>query len=1088
MNFDTLPAGTHVTDQYKTDTDLFFQAADDGWVPRVENVGPVAQSQPNVGDMLNCAPYIPTAPEPCGGELVTSGTTGRFVNSVMSVSVYVGFRTAPGNPGEQPPVTLQAYDTGGLPIGTPDTKNIASAADVKTLLTVDMGMPTIGSFGVSTTGSPTAPIAVDTISFEPPPSPAPPDFSLTADLGTATVRQGTSVDVPIQINRVNGSTGDITFAASGLPAGVTASFIPNPATAAATTLRLTASDTAPVAAAGESFPEFTVTATPAASAGSEPRSFKKTLRVERNFTVEVAGGASVVALPSCLELQVPVLIRRGGSFTGSVNLAASFPGGNGGITATFEPGTVGPGDGNASMRLHVPASNFLSDRDVTVTGSSAGVPSASDSVTIDRVPQTVAATTARGLTPRRGGGGTEITLTGGGFCSGSKVQFGNDAADDADRAAHGPLLVADGTDISAGGSQMKARVPRLGTTGRIRVIQPGGPIVVSAADFTVDSYRSRQGFAFDNFGWGNFSFGEMTDLYGIDEMFVHVNLCWPWGSCPVPSGVPDPLAYIAWQAIEQMLQSSGGHCFGIAWTLQQLEAGDLRYSRFTGGATSPFELADHTGPKNGLGSYLDAAHGGQTSAEFLDFFFDRSDSLGAQLQTIRSELSKGRQPAVSIRPNLTKGHVMTAYDTEAAPDGGAYIYVYDNNRPFVPRDTGPDGTGTDRNELKTVDTHHSYEIANGRIHVNAARTSWTFPDLGWSGGGDDLFAIPYGVIPGNPTLPLSLDPTTWLNLIVVFGASDGAAASGGIGGARAARFLPALDSAATPGSGTHVVRAKGPIVHRIDGLDRGRYRDAFLVPGFAASLHDVRTRKGIDDDVRYDPDARGMSFAGELDRPLQARLGVRAKGGDTHTAEIRTNASRDGRDGFRLGRRARQLVYTHDGPATGFSVALGRVGRNGMPARFESGPLRIRRGERAVLKPVSWRRLDRVRLTVTGPNGRRTRILRDRSRFAGRLAIRRLKVGGSGRRRQTLSMRARFGRVPDNATALAAFRVMKRGRTVGRRAVAIRHVRRGKRRFQERLRLPAGRYRLRGYLTLTRPGVAADSRTRTRTVRFRVGR
>ncbi len=123
-----------------------------------------------------------------------------------------------------------------------------------------------------------------------------------------------------------------------------------------------------------------------------------------------------------------------------------------------------------------------------------------------------------------------------------------------------------------------------------------------------------------------------------------------------------------------------------------------------------------------------------------------------------------------------------------------------------------------------------------------------------------------------------------------------------------------------------------------------------------------------------------------------------------------------------------------------------------------------------------------------GPGGTRTRILRDQSRFAGGFAIRSLKVKRAKRKRSRLALRARFRRVPENATALAAFRVRAGRRTVARKAVALRRVRRGKRTLTAKVRLPNGRYRLTGYLTLTRPGPVPDSNTRSRTVRFRVSR
>jgi hypothetical protein len=1083
VDLEAIPAGQDVIDQYRTATGLYFAPLDPEWLPTVAAVGAQAHSGTKVGDIFRC----PAQGGPnCEGS--ASVTRGRFDTSVSSVQVYVGmFSSGSSNT----TVELYAYDGGGAELTNPlarPTVTVAPGAGFHSLLSYTSGMPNIASFVVRAPNSATGPIGIDDIGFETPATPPPPDFGLTVDLGSVTLRQGTSVDIPITINRVNGSTGDISFAASGLPPGVSAAFLPNPATGNALTMRLSADDTAPAPGPGEPIPEITVTATPSPSAGSQPRSFTKLVRVARNFDIEIAGGASMVALPSCLQLDVPVSVIRGSGFTGTVDLAASFPSSPAGIEASVIPASVpyaGLGVDTAVLRLRVPTSLPLIDRQVIVNGTSSGVPASGDSVVVDRVAQTVAASTGLGRTPRRMAPGTEITFTGGGFCPGSKVQFGNDSATGTDRTNLGSQLLADNTSISADGAQMTARVPRLATTGKIRVIQPGGPDIESNGPFTVESYRSTGGFAFDNFKWGNFSFGEMTELYGVDEMFVHVNLCWPWGSCPVPTGVPDPLAYVAWQVIEQVLQSSGGHCFGIAWTGQLLQSGKLSYNRFTGGATSPYELADHTGPKNGLESYLDSRHGGQTTEEFLDFYFDRTETLSAQLAQIRDELSHGRQPAVTVRSGGS-GHVVTAYDIENHTDGSASVYVYDNNHPWVPRDTGPDGEGPDRNELKSTGIHARLETDIGRIKIDGLRRRWTFDALGWSGGGGTLITIPGGVIPSNPTMPLNLDPTTWLNLVIMFGA-DGAAATGGLSGTRSAEFLPALDSAATPGSGTHIARARGPVTHRINGRRRGRYREALVLPRFIAAFQDVPTGKGVDDAVRYDTAARAVEFSGEMDRPLNAELGVRAGGGDSHSASVRTRTFRGGSDAFRLSGRGARLVYRHDGPATGFSVSLGRVGTRGLPVRFDSGRLRIGRGERAVFEPVDWDRLDRVRATFTDRRGRRrVRILRDRSRFAGRHGIRRLSTRRSAGRRRTMVMRARFSRVSPNATALAAFRVRRGRATVARRAVALRRVRRGRRTIRAAVRLPRGSYRLTAYLTLTSAGATPDSRTRTRTLRFRV--
>src|SRR5262249_17113908 len=69
------------------------------------------------------------------------------------------------------------------------------------------------------------------------------DFSLSASPASLTITQGNSGNSTITVNPINGFTGAVSLAASGLPAGVTASF--NPASTTSTsTLTLTASSTA----------------------------------------------------------------------------------------------------------------------------------------------------------------------------------------------------------------------------------------------------------------------------------------------------------------------------------------------------------------------------------------------------------------------------------------------------------------------------------------------------------------------------------------------------------------------------------------------------------------------------------------------------------------------------------------------------------------------------------------------------------------------------------------------------------------------------------------------------------------------------
>ncbi|HXB21665.1 MAG TPA: hypothetical protein VNV88_09800, partial [Candidatus Solibacter sp.] len=80
-------------------------------------------------------------------------------------------------------------------------------------------------------------------------SPPVPDFSLSASPVSVALKQGSSANITINVvNPVNGFNGSVSFAASGLPSGVTANFSPTSSTSS-TTLTLTASGPVSVATA-----------------------------------------------------------------------------------------------------------------------------------------------------------------------------------------------------------------------------------------------------------------------------------------------------------------------------------------------------------------------------------------------------------------------------------------------------------------------------------------------------------------------------------------------------------------------------------------------------------------------------------------------------------------------------------------------------------------------------------------------------------------------------------------------------------------------------------------------------------------------
>jgi hypothetical protein len=184
-----------------------------------------------------------------------------------------------------------------------------------------------------------------------------PNFILGASPNALTVLQGGSGTSTVTVTDLNGFSGSVNLAASGLPSGVTAKLSPNP-TSTTSTLTLTASATAALGTStititGTSWsltsittltlkivgPDFSLTATP------------NTLTVPPG-----SSGTSTIAV-------VPV-----NGFAGSVTLAAS--GVPSGVTAGFSPN---PTTSSSTLTLTVSASAGAGTKTITITGTSGSV-------------------------------------------------------------------------------------------------------------------------------------------------------------------------------------------------------------------------------------------------------------------------------------------------------------------------------------------------------------------------------------------------------------------------------------------------------------------------------------------------------------------------------------------------------------------------------------------------------------------------------------------------------------------------------------------------------------------------------------------
>jgi len=214
-----------------------------------------------------------------------------------------------------------------------------------------------------------------------------PDFSLAASPTSASVTQGSNVGDTITVSPLNGFTGSVALSASGLPAGVTASFSPS-STTGTSTLTLSASSTATTG---------TSTATITGTSGSLTHTTTLSLTVNPSapapdFSLSTSPTSLSVTQGSSGTDSVSVSALNG--FSGSVALSAS--GLPAGVTASFNPAST---TSSSTLTLTASSTATTGTSTVTITGTSGSLTH----------------TTTLSLTVNPSGGTVTELITNGGF-------------------------------------------------------------------------------------------------------------------------------------------------------------------------------------------------------------------------------------------------------------------------------------------------------------------------------------------------------------------------------------------------------------------------------------------------------------------------------------------------------------------------------------------------------------------------------------------------------------------------------------------------------------------------------------------------
>lgn len=245
------------------------------------------------------------------------------------------------------------FSAAGMPSGVTATFAPNPSSTNSSSLTLSVAASaTTGTFPVTITGTSGNVSNSTSVSLTVVPSA---DFSLSASPASLSIVQGTGATSTITVNPINSFGGSVNLSASGLPSGVTASFIPDPATTGST-LTLSANASASVGT-------FTVTITGTSGGLTHTTTVSLTVTAAPNF--------SLSASPSSLSIkrgrsgQSTITITPTGGFNGSVSLAAS--GLPSGVTASFSPN---PATASSTLTLRVSNTATRGTFTVTVTGTS----------------------------------------------------------------------------------------------------------------------------------------------------------------------------------------------------------------------------------------------------------------------------------------------------------------------------------------------------------------------------------------------------------------------------------------------------------------------------------------------------------------------------------------------------------------------------------------------------------------------------------------------------------------------------------------------------------------------------------------------
>lgn len=195
----------------------------------------------------------------------------------------------------------------------------------------------------------------------PPPTPT---IGIALSSGSSTTARGASATSTVTLTRGGGYTGEVSLAASGMPAGVTVTFAPATLSGGTNSVTATFSVGATAAPGAAS---ITITAS-GSGVTSATATYNLTIPTP---AIALTAGSTALSVVQGASGTVPITITRSNGFADGVTLAVS--GLPTGVTGSFAPATIAAGSTTSTLTLNVAANAAAATTPITITASGTGV-------------------------------------------------------------------------------------------------------------------------------------------------------------------------------------------------------------------------------------------------------------------------------------------------------------------------------------------------------------------------------------------------------------------------------------------------------------------------------------------------------------------------------------------------------------------------------------------------------------------------------------------------------------------------------------------------------------------------------------------